>query len=280
MIKKKFNVGKTIRILVIVIGAAIMVYPLLWMVSSAFKPSNTIFTQTGLIPKEFTLENFKEGWSGWSGYTYTDFFRNSFVMVGLAIIGNVLSCSLAAYSFARCRFKLKKFFFPIVLLTMMIPIQVIIIPRFIIFSKLKWVNSILPIVVPKFFAVDAFFVFLMMQFIQGLPYELDEAARIDGCNHFQVFTKIILPLMIPTVITTVIFTFMWTWNDFFSQSLYLNSTDKFTVTMALRMFLDADESQFGAFYAMSSVSVIPIFVLFIFCQKYLVEGIATSGMKG
>lgn len=274
------NYRKMMYHLVIIIGAIIMMYPVLWMISSSFKPSNLMFSDLSLWPKEVTLTHYMKGWAGTARTTFTTFYLNSFVMVGLSIIANVISCSLTAYAFARLDFKFKGILFACMLLTLMIPQHVLIIPQYILFNKLQWVNSILPIVVPKFFATDAFFIFMMVQFIRSLPRELDKAASIDGCGPFQTFWRIILPLTVPALVTTTIFTFIWTWNDFFSQLLYLSTVKNFTVTLALRMFVDAEgESGLGSLFAMSTLSLVPIFLIFMFFQKYIVEGIATSGLK-
>jgi multiple sugar transport system permease protein len=264
----------------IIIGFVTMLYPVLWMLSSSFKPSEMIFTDYSLWPKEFTLDHYIKGWAGISRYTFSTFYMNSFILVGVAIIGNIVSCSLAAYAFARLEFKGKKLMFTLMLMTMMIPLHVLIIPQYIMFNKLDWMNTILPIVVPKFFATEGFFVFLTIQFIRSLPRELDQAATVDGCGPIRIYTKVILPLIVPAIVTTTIFTFIWTWNDFFSQLLYLSSPDKFTVTLALRMFIDAmGESALGSLFAMSFLSIVPVFLMFLFFQRFIVEGIATSGIK-
>lgn len=271
---------KIVQLFIVLAGAAIVLYPILWMVSSSLKPPEDIFKDIGLIPSRITLENYSNGWKGTSGTSFSVFYLNSFTMVAFAILGNAVSCALTAYAFARFEFKFKGILFACMLLTMMIPIHVLVIPRYLIFNGLGWLNTLLPIVIPKFFAADAFFIFLMVQFIRGIPRDLDEAATIDGCNAFTLFMRIIAPLMVPAIITTVIFTFMWTWDDFFSQMIYLSSLEKFTVNLALRMFLDAEEATIGPFFAMSTLSILPVFFFFIFFQKYLVEGIATTGLKG
>lgn len=264
----------------IIIGIVTMLYPVLWMLSSSFKPSEQMFTDYSLWPKEFTLDHYVNGWKGISRYTFTTFYINSFIMVGVAIIGNIISCSLAAYAFARLEFKGKKLMFALMLMTMMIPLHVLIIPQYIMFNKLDWMNTILPIVVPKYFATEGFFVFLTIQFIRSLPRELDQAATVDGCGPIRIYTKVILPLIVPAIVTTTIFTFIWTWNDFFSQLLYLSSPDNFTVTLALRMFIDAmGDSALGSLFAMSFLSIVPVFLMFLFFQRFIVEGIATSGIK-
>jgi multiple sugar transport system permease protein len=165
--------------------------------------------------------------------------------------------------------------------TLMLPFHVTVVPQYIIFNSLGWINTFLPLIVPKFFAVDAFFIFLMVQFIRGIPMELEQAAMVDGCNRFQIFILIILPLMAPALVTTTIFTFIWTWNDFFSQLLYLNAEKNYTVSLGLRQFLDASgQSSWGSMFAMTTLSLVPVFLVFLFFQKRLVEGIATTGLKG
>jgi len=166
------------------------------------------------------------------------------------------------------------------LLTLMLPYQVVVVPQYIVFRQLDWINTPWPLIVPKFLAVDAFFVFLMVQFIRGLPRELDEAARIDGAGHFRTYLQIILPLMTPALATTAIFTFVWTWNDFFAQLIYLPALENKTVATALNMFIDASStSNYGAMFAMSVVSLIPLFFIFLFGQRWLIRGIATTGIK-
>lgn len=275
----KARLYKILRYVIVLAGAWIMLYPILWMISSSLKPLNLIFKDLSLIPSQITLDHYINGWKGSGGITFARYYINSFILVFFAMVGNALSCALAAFAFARLNFKGKRILFALMMVTLMIPLHVLVIPQYIMFTKLHWMNTILPIVVPKFFATDAFFVFLMMQFIRGIPRDLDEAATIDGCSVYTLFVKIICPLMVPAIVTTLIFTFMWTWNDFFTQMLYTSNADHFTVTLALRMFMDAEESATGSFFAMSSLSLIPIFLMFLFFQKYLVEGIATTGIK-
>ncbi|HPX25927.1 MAG TPA: carbohydrate ABC transporter permease [Treponemataceae bacterium] len=269
-----------INAVIIIIGLG-MLYPVLWLISASFKEANTIFTDPGLIPRPFTLQNYVKGWEGIGIVGFGTFFKNSFVISGLCVIANVIFCSITAYAFARLEFKGKKFWFAIMLITMMLPGHVTTIPRYIMFRNFGWVNSILPMVVPKFFATDAFFIFLLVQFIRGLPKELDESARIDGCGKFGIYIRIIIPLTIPALITTMIFTFLWTWDDFFNHLLYLTSPEKYTVSMGLRLFLDATGiSSWGSMFAMSVLSLVPCLVLFFSLQKYFVKGIATTGIKG
>lgn len=265
---------------VLLIGASIlMLYPLLWMLSASVRPQTEIFTSPSIFPSEISFDAFVRGWNG-VRVSFSVFFANSFVIAILAVMGNLITCSLAAYAFARLDFAGRKFWFAMMLMTLMLPYQVVLIPQYILFRQLGWVNTILPLVAPKFLAVDAFFIFLMVQFFRGIPRELDEAAQMDGCSPWRIFWKIMLPLSLPVMTTTAIFTFIWTWDDFFAPLIYLNDMKQYTVMLGLRTFLDSTgESDYGGLFAMSVLSLVPIFVFFLAFQRLLIEGIATTGMK-
>ena len=268
---------------VLVLGFGLMmIYPLIWMVMSSFKETNTIFATAGsLIPEKFTLQNYINGWKGFAKISFGVFFKNSLFISIVATIGTVISSALVAYGFARCEFKGKKLLFSAMLISMMLPAQVLMIPQYLWYQKLGWVGSYLPLIVPYLFAIQGFFVYLMINFIDGIPRELDEAAKIDGCSYYTIFSKIILPLISPALITAGIFSFMWRWDDFLSALLYVNESAKYPVSLALKLFCDpGSSSDYGAMFAMAFLSVLPAVIMFIFFQKYLVEGIATSGLKG
>jgi multiple sugar transport system permease protein len=269
------------HVFIIALGL-LMIYPILWMISSSFKPNNMIFSDTGLIPKAVTIQNYISGWKGYAGVTFGRFFLNSLIMCIGAVIGNLIACTMAAYAFGRLEFAGKKVWFAVMLITLMLPAHVTIVPHYILFNAFGWVGTFLPIIVPKFLAVDAFFVFLLVQFIRSLPKELDEAAIIDGAGPITVFTRIIVPLATPAMVTTGLFTFLWTWDDFFHQLLYLTNPPIFSVSRALRTFVgDAGAvSNWGGTLAMATLSMVPIFILFFTLQRYFVEGIATTGIKG
>jgi len=269
-----------IRYLVVSLFGILMIYPILWLISSSFKPNMDIFSHPGLIPAKLTLQNYIQGWKGISGYTFRHFLVNSATISILAVIGNVVSCSLAAYAFAKLDFKFKNFWFAMMLMTLMLPFQVTLIPQYIVFHSLGWVNTFLPLIVPKWLGVDAFFIMLMVQFIRALPHELHESAVIDGCGQAQIYFRIVMPLCVPAIITTSIFTFYWTWDDFFSQIIYLSHPKLFTVTIGLRALVDASSSSdWGSLMAMSVVTIAPVIIIFLFLQKYIVEGISTTGLK-
>ncbi|WP_030472400.1 carbohydrate ABC transporter permease [Lentzea aerocolonigenes] len=262
----------------VVIGF-IMLYPVLWMIVSSLRPGDEIFRNPGLILDSLQTENYTEGWNALNP-SFGTYLLNSTILVLGCIIGNLVSCSMAAYAFARLNFSGKRWWFGIMLGTIMLPVHVIIVPQYVLFSQAGWVNTFLPLIVPKILATDAFFVFLMVQFIRGLPRELDEAARIDGCGHPRIFAQIVLPLMKPALATTTIFTFIWTWNDFFTQLIYLTDPEMYTVPVALRSFVDSTvATSWGSQFAMSVVSLVPIFLAFLIGQRYLVKGIATTGGK-
>ncbi|MBD3940209.1 carbohydrate ABC transporter permease [Microbacterium sp. NEAU-LLC] len=268
-----------IRHTLLIALAALMLYPVIWMVVSSLRPNDEIFREPGIIFDSFEISNYTDGWNALQ-YPFNVYLWNSAVIVVGCIVGNLISCSMAAYAFARLEFTAKRLWFGIMLLSIMLPIHVIIVPQYILFSQLGWVNTFLPLIVPKMLAVDAFFVFLMVQFIRGIPKELDEAARIDGAGHPRIFLQVILPLMTPALATTAIFTFIWTWNDFFSQLVFLTKPELYTVPLALRSFEDAQSvTNYAQMFAMSVVSLIPIFLIFLFGQKFLIKGIATTGIK-
>ena len=268
------------HLVIIVLGFAMM-YPILWLIMASFKEGNVIFSDPGLFPKTWTLENYIRGWRGIGIVHFSTFFINSLFICISCMIVNSLVASLTAYAFARLKFPGRKIWFAIMMITLMLPGHVTMIPRYIIFNMFGWINTFYPFIVPKFFGGDAFFIFLLVQFIRALPVDMDESARIDGCTKFGIFSRIIFPLSMPAVITTMLFTFLWTWDDFFSQMIYLNSPSMYTVPMGLRLFLDSTGiSSWGPMFAMSAVSLLPCFILFFSLQKYFVQGIATTGIKG
>lgn len=264
----------------LIVGLIIMLYPLLWLLSASLRPANEIFTAKGLWPGTFRWSNYTDGWYIFSDVTFGTFFANSFLIAIGAIVGNLLSCSLAAYAFARLRFRFKGVLFALMLGTIMLPYHVLVVPQYIAFLHLGWINTFYPLIVPKFLATDSFFIFLMVQFIRGIPREMDEASEIDGAGFFQIYRRIMLPLMLPALATTAIFTFIFTWNDFFTPLLYLTGTEHWTVPLGLRSFLDIEaKSSYGPMFAMSVASLGPIFGFFLASQRLLVRGIATTGLK-
>ncbi len=279
---KKKNIGTVVYHVLVTIGAFIMVYPLLWMILSSFKPTNTILpTATQLIPTTWTLDNYTTGWKGFMGYSFATFFKNSFFISIVSTFGTLISSAFVAYSLQRLQFRMKRILFVLVLSTMMLPPQILMIPQYMWFRRLGWVGTYYPMILPYFFAIQGFFVYLIMNFIGGVPKELDEAAKIDGCSYYGIFFRIILPLITPALVTSAIFSFIWRWDDYLSALLYVTKPEMRPISLALKLFNDPSSgSDIGATLAMSTLSIVPATIIFLFFQKSLVEGIASSGIKG
>ena len=267
--------------LLISLLGVVMLFPLVWMASASLKPSNEVFNSLSLIPSQVMWENYVKGWQSVKPNTYTLFYKNTFLLIVPVIIGTVISSCLTAYGFARGRFRLKNLLFILMLSTMMLPDTTTLIPKYMIFVKLGWINTYLPFIVPAFLATSSFFIFMMVQFMRGIPRELDESAKIDGCGPFRILWQIIMPMCIPSVVTMVVFCFIWTWDDFMNQLIYISEVSKFTVTLALRLVLDAHATiDWGSLLAMSLVSILPSILLYFVSQRYFDDGIATTGIKG
>ncbi|TBL70084.1 carbohydrate ABC transporter permease [Paenibacillus thalictri] len=271
------------RHLFLTITSILMIYPVIWWVGASLK-SNEELSMPGLFPSKLMWNNFTDGWKAVPGHTFTDFYINNFQLEAGILVTTVFSCSLVAFGFARLDFPLRNFWFSILMLTLMLPGQVTIIPQYALFHHFGWVNTYLPFIVPHSLAGGAggtFFVFLLIQFIRGIPRELDESAKMDGCSWFGIYWRIVLPLTKPALVTVLIYCFLWNWDDFFGHLLYLNSVDKYTVGLALRMVNDSQSAQaWGQLLAMGLVSIIPCAIIFFMAQKHFVEGIATTGIKG
>jgi multiple sugar transport system permease protein len=273
--------SKLVRHAIIMGFGILMLYPVLWLVSSSFKPDSHIFTDPGLWPKEVTLNHYIKGWKGLLGVSFGRFFLNSGIISVLSVIGNLVTCSLTAYAFARLDFRFKKLWFALMLIMIMLPYHVTLVPQYILYHRLDWINTFLPLIMPKWLAHDSFFILLMVQFIRGIPRELDESAMIDGGGPGGIYLRVILPLLMPAMITTAIFTFIWSWDDFFSQMIYLNDVRLFTVQLGVRSMLDpSGDAAWGPLLAMSTLSLVPVTVVFFAFQRFFLEGIATTGLKG
>lgn len=268
------------HVFVLALGA-LMLYPVVWLFASSFKAPDEVWTTiNSLIPKELHFENYLEGWRGFGGISFATFFKNSFIYAGFGTLFAISASAVVAYAFARVRFVGRNFWFAVMLITLMLPIQVLIIPQYIIFSKLGWLNTFLPLLLPRL-GGDAFFIFMIMQFIRAIPVDLDEAALIDGADKAGVFFRIILPQITPVLVTAAIFSFYFTWEDFLLPLVYLNRPELYTVSVALRSFSDpGGVTNWGAVFAMLGLSLVPVFLIFVFFQRYIVEGIATTGLKG
>lgn len=277
---------KRINSVVFHVGACllgfIMVYPLIWLLVSSFKSNDTMFQDAySLIPKTWGLiENYSSGFEGVAGVSFGTFFMNSLIVTVIGMIGCVMTSLLAAYAFSRIKFRFGNFWFGCVMMTMMIPAQVMVVPQYIILKQLNLIDTRIALILPWFFG-GAFFIFLMVQSFQGIPRELDEAAEIDGCGKLTTLFWILVPVVKPAIITSSIFAFYWIWQDFFQPLIFMNSTSKFTIPLALNMYLDPNSyNNYGGLFAMSMISILPIILFFIIFQRYLVDGIAMDGIKG
>ncbi|SCG45739.1 carbohydrate ABC transporter permease [Micromonospora halophytica] len=274
---------QALRLIVLIAIVAVVLYPLLWMLGTSVKSQEEIVNNIGLLPETFTPGNYTDGWRNFD-FSFGKFFLNSAMVSLLTVVGNAVSCLLAAYAFARLRFRLRGVWFAVMIGTLLLPGHVLIVPQYILFRSLGLVGAdwpYLPLLIPQFLATEAFFVFLMVQFMRGIPRELDEAAKIDGASPFGIFRHVILPLSRPALVTTAIFSFIWTWNDFFRQLVFLSNLEDYTVPVALTLFIDStSQSAVGPMFAMSVLSLLPVFLFFLAFQRMLVEGINTSGLKG
>lgn len=278
--QKRREIGTVINYIVLLAVAVVMLYPLVWMLFASFKNNQEIFT-VALLPKHWTFDGYVNGWKGSGQYTYATFFKNTFLMVLPMVAFTVISASFVAFGFARFKFAGKKLFFGIMMACMMLPNAVMIIPRYTMFRDMKWLDSYLPFIIPCLFGASSFFIFMFIQFFRGIPRELDESAYVDGCSSVMVYLKIVMPLAKPAVFSAMIFQFMWSWNDFFSPLLYINNVKKYPLALGLRMSMDVNMSvSWNNIIAMALVSVLPLVILFFCAQKYFVEGIAATGIKG
>ena len=278
---KKNTFSKVITYGLVTLGALVMVYPLIWLFFASFKSNSEIFDTASLFPDKFLLDGYKNGWKGSGQYTFATFFANTFQLVLPVVFFTVFSSALVAFGFARFKFPAKKILFGVMICTMMLPASVMLIPRYVMFRNMGWLDSYLPFIIPSIFAGTPFFIFMLIQFFRGIPRELDESAHMDGCNSLRLFISILLPLSKPALFSVAMFQFMWAWNDFFNPLIYINSVKRYPLALGLRMTMDTNAAvSWNNILAMALVSILPMVLLFFFAQKHFVEGISTTGMKG
>lgn len=263
--------------IVVLILAFFFLLPLWWMVSTSLKTSEQIFIfPPSWIPNPVKFSNYSEALKKMDFFRY---FRNTFYVTMMTLIGVFFSAPLAAYSFSRLNWKGRDFWFFAILSTMMLPPQATMIPLYIVFSRIGWVNSFKPLYIRSYFGFP-YFIFLLRQYFMTIPSSLDDAAYIDGCTPYRVYWNILLPLVKPALITMAIFVFLNTWNDFINPLLYLHSPKLYTLSIALQLFKGEYEVQWSYLMAISTLMIIPVLILFFFLQKYFIEGIVLSGIKG
>ena len=302
--KKKSKGNLILSYLLIIVIGCVLIFPIVWMFCAAFKTNEEIFGSTALLPGAWTsagyqawlaenegssfgqyfayiFHNFTEGWLGTGKNSYATYFLNSFVLVIPTVILTLISSTLVAYGFARFNFPGKKILFGVLIGTLMLPNAVVIIPRYAMYAKWGWVDTYMPFYVLAALAAAPFFVYMLIQFMRGLPRDLDESAYIDGCSTLRTLVQILLPLMVPALFSAGLFQFMWIYNDYFNSLVFINSATKYTVSLGLRLSLDGESVvNWGKIMACSTIAVLPLIILFFAAQKYFVEGIATTGMKG
>ncbi|MDY4138121.1 MAG: carbohydrate ABC transporter permease [Eubacteriales bacterium] len=279
--RKRHRDGGFVDYLIIAVIGLVLLYPIIWMFFATFKSNEDIFGSTRLLPSVWHFENYVEGWKGSSRLTYTTFFINTFKLVVPTTLLTVASACLAAYAFARFDFPCKGLLFTVLIGLMMLPGAVVIIPRYLLYNQFHWIDTYMPFYIPALLCCNSFFPYMLIQFLRGIPRELDESAYIDGCSTFRTLVSILLPLMKPALFSAGLFQFLWTYNDYFNSLIFISSQKMYPISLALRMSLDSESVvNWGKVMAMAFVAVMPVMVLFFAAQKYFVEGIATSGLKG
>jgi oligogalacturonide transport system permease protein len=275
------RISMTIRYIVLTVVGLLMMYPLIWLVGASFKTNAEIFANPNFIPKEPTLDGYIEGWKTSTPYTFATFFWNSFMIILPKVIGTAISCTFVAYGFARFEFPGKKIIFASVIAILLLPNVVTRIPQYILFRDLGWLDSFLPLWVPSALAGDAFFIFMLVQFLRAIPTDMEEAARVDGANSWQTLLFIVVPMLAPALISVCLFQFMWTMNDFLGPLIYISSVDKYPISLALKLSIDTTEAfAWNRILAMSVLTILPALIVFFMAQKYFIEGISTGGVKG
>ncbi len=276
--RKGSPLGRAITVILLFLFAFMMIMPFIWLLSSSLKTQIDIFQYPPQwIPNPVMWQNYSDA------LTYKPFllyFRNSLIIAGLNVIAVVFTSSFCAYGFARIRFKGRNFWFGIVIGTLFLPSVIVLVPQFIMFTRLGWVNTFLPLTVPLFFGGGAFNVFLLRQFFQTIPEELADAARIDGCGEFGIYWRIMMPLARPALITVAIFTFLNAWNDLLGPLLYLRSPDLYTVAVGLATFRGTLSTRWDLQMAASTAVILPVVILFFLAQRYFIRGIVLTGLKG
>lgn len=281
---QRHTISAAARYIILILVGIIMVYPLIWMIGATFKSNTEIFSELSFIPKNPTLEGYIEAVKGYGGDI--DLFKsmlNTYTIVIPKVIFTLVSATLTAYGFARFNFKGKGVLFAVLMSTLFLPQVVLNVPQYILYNQFGWINSpwYLALIVPALFATDTYFVFMLIQFLRGIPRAMEEAAEIDGCNSFKTLLYIVVPMLKPSLISCALFQFLWTSNDFMGPLLYVSSPAKYTASIFIKMSMDADTGfNWNRILAASLISVIPSLVVFFLAQDQFIDGIAAGGVKG
>jgi oligogalacturonide transport system permease protein len=280
-LQRKEKISAAVRYGVLLVMGLVMLYPMIWLVGASFKTNAEVFTEIGFWPSRFDFSAYAKGWKTSTEYTFATYFLNSFLIIIPKVIATVISCVLVAYAFARFEFWGKKFLFSVMVGTMMLPLIILRLPQYLMFKEFGWIDTYLPLIVPSAFATDTFFVFMLVQFLRGIPRDMEEAAQIDGCNALQLLWHILIPILKPALISVVVFQFIWSMNDFMGPLIYLSSVENYPVSLALKMSIGAtEEVEWASVIAISVVALIPSLVVFFLAQRHFIEGAASSGIKG
>lgn len=283
-LKTKRMIQTFFRYFVLILVGLFMVYPLLWMVGATFKDNLEIFAGIGLIPKNPTLDGYKNAMKSYGGdINIWKSMLNTYSYVIPKVVFTIISATVTAYGFGRFKFKGRDLLFAILMSTLFLPQVVLNVPQFILFTKLGWVDSrlYLPIIVPTLFATDTYFVFMLIQFLRNVPKELEEAAKIDGCNVVQTLIKVIVPMIMPAIVSCALFQFMWSSNDFMGPLLYVKTPANYPAAIFVKLSMDADTGfEWNRVLATSLISIIPSLVIFFLAQDTFVDGISAGGVKG
>lgn len=277
MQKKNKIFGWVITIVMLIVGL-LCIYPFIFMVSSSFKVSGDVLQKPfQIIPDPATLENIK-GLFRSDYYNFPKWYLNTVLMTGITIIIKLFLITYTAYGFSKIKFKGRDAIFLVLLAAMVIPADIMILPRYMIFKNLKLLNSMWAIIIPS--CVDVYFVFLLRQAFISIPESISEAAKIDGCNHFTIYARIITPLAKPSIATMILFSFVWTWNDYMSPYLYISDINKQMLSVGIKLFSAGQVQDYGSQMAAATLVLLPIIVVFLFCQRFFIENATSSGVKG
>ena len=276
---KKSKKSIFLSYVILIFAAIVVLAPFFWMLVSSFKSQRDLFAYPPkFLPTVWKWENYKKVLESGS-ITFFEMFFNSMKVTIPVLVGNIIFSSLAAYAFSRIKFPFKNFIFMLFMSSLMIPSAVTMIPKFLMFSKLNLVDTYWPLILPSVFGTT-FSIFLLKQFFVTIPLELEEAAVVDGCGKFRIWSTIMLPLSKPIIATLAVFQFQWSYNDFMGPLIYLNSAKKFTVQLGLAAFRSSFTTRYDLIMAGSMMALIPVLIIYAFGQKYIVKGIALSGIKG
>lgn len=282
--KRKRVISLFFRYFVLIAVGFVMVYPLLWMVGATFKNNIEIFSGIGLIPKNPTFDGYKNAMKSYGGdINIWKSMINTYSYVIPKVVFTIVSATVTAYGFARFQFKGRGFLFAVLMSTLFLPQVVLNVPQFVLFTNLGWVDSrlYLPLVVPTLFAIDTYFVFMLIQFLRNVPKELEEAAKIDGCNAVQTLIKVIVPMLMPAIVSCALFQFMWSSNDFMGPLLYVKTPANYPAAIFVKLSMDADNGfEWNRVLATSLISIMPSLVVFFLAQNQFVDGISAGGVKG